>query len=207
MLRQMVWLLRKLKRRFFRRTEYNKALFLMLYWIGQKVHSGFFHKLVEKTANELFFGQPNISSDHLWHCFPILFLRQGSPRGSVSKKSTCNAGDKDLIPGSGRSPGEGNGSHSSILAWETPQTEVPGGLHSMGLQELDIMTKPPPAPTPPAFYISPPLGMCSAPHCSPSIQFWLALSAPALVTWPALFCNLSAWGVRLALNWKPHFSS
>ena len=30
------------------------------------------------------------------------------PGGSYSKESTCNAGDPDLIPGSGRSPGEGN---------------------------------------------------------------------------------------------------
>ena len=30
--------------------------------------------------------------------------------GSVSKESECNAGDKGLIPESGRSPGEGNGS-------------------------------------------------------------------------------------------------
>ena len=29
--------------------------------------------------------------------------------GSDSKESTCNAGDSCLIPGSGRSPGEGNG--------------------------------------------------------------------------------------------------
>ena len=29
--------------------------------------------------------------------------------GADGKKSACNAGDLDLIPGSGRSPGEGNG--------------------------------------------------------------------------------------------------
>jgi len=29
------------------------------------------------------------------------------------------------IPGSGRSPGGGNGKHSSILAWDVP--EEPGG--------------------------------------------------------------------------------
>ena len=29
--------------------------------------------------------------------------------GSAGKESACNAGDPDLIPGSGRSPGEGNG--------------------------------------------------------------------------------------------------
>ena len=27
--------------------------------------------------------------------------------------------------------------HPSILAWETPQSEEPGGLQSMGLQESD----------------------------------------------------------------------
>ena len=31
------------------------------------------------------------------------------PGGSDSKESTCNAGDPGLIPGSGRSPEEGNG--------------------------------------------------------------------------------------------------
>ena len=35
--------------------------------------------------------------------------------------------------------------HSSILAWRIPQTEEPGGLQSMGSQELDMMvTKLPP---------------------------------------------------------------
>ena len=33
----------------------------------------------------------------------------GFPGSSDGKKSACNAGDPGLIPGSGRSPGEGNG--------------------------------------------------------------------------------------------------
>ena len=33
----------------------------------------------------------------------------GFPCGSAGKESTCNAGDLDLIPGLGRSPGEGKG--------------------------------------------------------------------------------------------------
>ena len=28
--------------------------------------------------------------------------------------------------------------HSSILAWETPKTEEPGGLQSMGLQKSQM---------------------------------------------------------------------
>ena len=33
----------------------------------------------------------------------------GFPGTSEGKESACNAGDPDLITGSGRSPGEGNG--------------------------------------------------------------------------------------------------
>ena len=33
----------------------------------------------------------------------------GFPGGSDGKQSACNAGDPGSIPGSGRSPGEGNG--------------------------------------------------------------------------------------------------
>ena len=38
------------------------------------------------------------------------------PDGSDGKVSAYNAGDLGSIPGLGRSPGEGNGNHSSILA-------------------------------------------------------------------------------------------
>ena len=59
------------------------------------------------------------------------------PGGSEDKESTRNAGDQGLIPGLGRSPGEGNGSTcSSILAWRIPWTEEPGWLQSMGLQRV-----------------------------------------------------------------------
>ena len=33
---------------------------------------------------------------------------------------------------------KGMATHSSILAWKTPRTEEPGGLQSLGLQELDM---------------------------------------------------------------------
>ena len=48
----------------------------------------------------------------------------GFPCGSDGKASACNAGDLGLIPGSGRSPGEGNG-NSSTLAWKIPWMEEP----------------------------------------------------------------------------------
>ena len=45
--------------------------------------------------------------------------------------------DEGLIPGLGRSPGEGNGNPSSILFWRIPQTEEPDRLQSMGLQRVE----------------------------------------------------------------------
>ena len=51
------------------------------------------------------------------------------------KESACNARDLGLIPGLGRSPGEGNGTHSSILAWKISWTEEPT-VH--GVTELDM---------------------------------------------------------------------
>ena len=56
----------------------------------------------------------------------------GFPGDSDGKVSACNVGDPGLVSGSGRSPGEGNHNPLSILAWEIPWTEEPGGLQSMG---------------------------------------------------------------------------
>ena len=53
--------------------------------------------------------------------------------GSDGKVSACNA-DRGLIPGAGRSPGEGNDNPLQLLACRIPRTEEPGGLQSMGSQ-------------------------------------------------------------------------
>ena len=52
----------------------------------------------------------------------------GFPDGSDSKESACNAGDPGLIPGMGRSSGEGNGNSLQYTSWEIPWTEEPGGV-------------------------------------------------------------------------------
>ena len=39
----------------------------------------------------------------------LLSNKKGFPYGSAGKEFTCNVGDLGSIPGSGRSPGEGNG--------------------------------------------------------------------------------------------------
>ena len=47
------------------------------------------------------------------------------------KESSRNARGTGLIPGWGRSPGEGNGNPFQCSCWEIPWTEEPGGLQSM----------------------------------------------------------------------------
>ena len=47
-------------------------------------------------------------------------LTEGFPGGSDGKASACNAGDPGLIPGSGRSPGEGNGNPLQHSCLENP---------------------------------------------------------------------------------------
>ena len=47
------------------------------------------------------------------------------PGASVGKESTCNVGDLGSVSRLGRSPGEGNGYHSNILAWRIPWTVYP----------------------------------------------------------------------------------
>ena len=39
----------------------------------------------------------------------VFWYASGFPGGSDGKESACNAGDPGSIPGSGRSPGGGNG--------------------------------------------------------------------------------------------------
>ena len=63
-----------------------------------------------------------MKSEHFLTPYTLLILYLD---GSDGKESACNAGDPGLIPGLGRSPGEGNG-----FVWRIPWTEEPGGLYS-----------------------------------------------------------------------------
>ena len=57
----------------------------------------------------------------------------GFPCSSVGKESACSAGDPGLIPGLGRSPGEGN---SNPLQYPCLENLMDRGLQSMGLQRV-----------------------------------------------------------------------
>ena len=60
----------------------------------------------------------------------------GFPDGSNVKESAGNAGNLGLIPGWGRSPGEGNDDPSNTLAWKTSWIEVPHSLQPMGSERV-----------------------------------------------------------------------
>ena len=72
----------------------------------------------------------------------------GFPHSSVGKERACNAGDPGLIPGSGRSPGEGTGNPLQYSCLENPMDR--GGWHTTvhGVTKvgLNLATKPPPPP-------------------------------------------------------------
>ena len=59
-----------------------------------------------------------------------------SDTGSDGKESAYNAGDAGSIPGSGRSPGEGNGNPFQYSCLENLWTVEPDGLQSVGSQRV-----------------------------------------------------------------------
>ena len=63
-----------------------------------------------------------------------LLLLFDFPGGSEVKVSAWNAGDQGSIPGSGRSPGEGNGNRLQYSCLENP---MEGGASPWGRKESD----------------------------------------------------------------------
>ena len=69
------------------------------------------------------------------------------PRSSVGKESACSTGDPGLIPGSGRSPGEGNGNPPQYSCLENPMDRGAWQAAVQGVTRLehDLAIKPPPS--------------------------------------------------------------
>ena len=59
----------------------------------------------------------------------------GAQGGFDGRESACSEGDLGLIPGLGDPLEKEMATHFSILAGQSPWTEEPGGLQSMGSQE------------------------------------------------------------------------
>ena len=120
-------------------------------WVSPwKNHTGLILSLDRKS---LFFSKQPVLHDVLQgssNCslplpsrFRVVTILLDFPGGSVVKNLLANAGDAGSIPELGRSPGVGNATHFSILAWRIPWTEEPGRLQSMGLQRVghNLVTK------------------------------------------------------------------
>ena len=85
-----------------------------------------------------------LSAHQMWIFFPLKFELQtvflgekGLPWKLSGKESACQCrlGLEDPLE-------KEMATHSSILAWETPWTEEPGRLHSMGSQESNMTQRP-----------------------------------------------------------------
>ena len=83
------------------------------------------------SENCLFPWNQNKNKITLISCLTVIvyiilsFKVQGFPHSSISKEFACNAGDLGLIPGSGRSPGEGNGNPLQYSCLENPMDGGP----------------------------------------------------------------------------------
>ena len=93
------------------------------------------HRALSRASHEL-----SISHMVVYMCplllsqfIPPLSSPGGFPGGSDGKEFACNTGDSGLIPGLGRSPGEGNSYPLQYSCLENSMAEEPGRLWSMGL--------------------------------------------------------------------------
>ena len=72
-------------------------------------------------------------------CLLACSAARGLPWWLGGKESACDAGDPGLMPGLGRSPGEGNGNPLRCSCLEDPMPGEPGGLYSTwGCKESDM---------------------------------------------------------------------
>ena len=100
-------------------------------WAQKQVHNDLptIHKLQAVTPRQYFRDEETWLTR--WNCQLMVELRRGGfPSSSDGKASACNAGDLGSIPGSGRSPGEGNGDPLQYSCLENPMDR--GALWAAG---------------------------------------------------------------------------
>ena len=111
------------------------------------------------------------------------------PHSSVGKESTCNAGDLDSIPGSGRFPGEENGNPLQYSCLENPvdRGAQQATVHGVARLRHELAMKPPP------------------PHMQGNNTFFFFLAVLSLRCY-AGFLQLQGGGPTLQLQWlaSPH---
>ena len=62
------------------------------------------------------------------------------PGGLEGKESTCNTGDPGLIPGSGRSPGGGNGNPLQYYCLGNPMDRGWATVHGVSKSQIGLST-------------------------------------------------------------------
>ena len=75
--------------------------------MGHSLVNNYFPDVLEDQRSLALCLSPSFSLPLIYFSLPSLSL--GFPHISVGEESACNAGDLGLIPGLGRSPGEGKG--------------------------------------------------------------------------------------------------
>ena len=121
------------------KTRIAFVLVIMIFFLQRSMASKGDGRICGSLASILFLElfPVGLGNHHLSTLIRSGDQRQGGlPWWLSGKEFTCKAGDAGWILGSGRSPGGGNATHSSILTWEVPWTEEPGGLRSMGSQRV-----------------------------------------------------------------------
>ena len=110
--------------------------------LGQTVTLYLTAKLFSKVVTSFYITTNSVWGFQFLHILAITYcptflittMLLDFPGGSEVKASAWNAGDLGSIPGD---PLEKEmATHSSLLAWEIPWTEEPGGLQSMRLQRV-----------------------------------------------------------------------
>ena len=100
-----------------------------------KVKEGSLNLTLEETRcyedyvfTDVLYNKSNDLLESIWQ-------KRGFPGRSDSKESACNAGDTGSIPGSGRSPGEGNG---NPLQYSCLENSMERGYSPRGSKETEV---------------------------------------------------------------------
>ena len=97
----------------------------------------YFKQTIYVQSSQEIFNWPYFKDFNFWYALMILSYILKFPRGSGGKESAYNTGDQGSTPGSGRSPGKGNGNplQRSCLeksmgrgSWQATVHTMHGGL-------------------------------------------------------------------------------